>query len=151
MRTLVVVVAALALGSCSQGAANICEPVPDLATDIGPDPVEKMAARDPAWLRTRATNCVHRWGYRLAGSKDEGETVAKAVMKACNDAVNEHADAFARRTADDLYGDNPTTDAQSHDRFDFIEEGRAFTLAELESEALFRVQQARAGKCKVPK
>lgn len=148
MRTVAAVVAAMLAASCSGSNSDICSPVPALSADVGADAVEKMAARDPTWLRTRAVNCLHRWGYRLASSEDDGVTVAKAVMKACEGAVNEHAEAFVNRAANELYRDMPDTQATLRDRIDFVEQGRAQTLAELETEALFRVQQGRAGKCR---
>ncbi len=148
MRTVAAVVAAMLAASCSGSNSDICSPVPDLSADVGADAVEKMAARDPTWLRTRAVNCLHRWGYRLAASDDDGTTVAKAVMQACDGAVTEHADAFANRAADELYQDMPASDATARDRIDFVEQGRTQTLDELEREAIFRVQQARAGKCR---
>lgn len=147
MRTLIGTIAALALTACSTENSSICSPVPDLAEDVGPGAIEAMARQDPAWLESRAVNCVHRWGYRLAGSDDDGATVAKAVMQACDGAVSAHASAQENIVLDFHREDS----APNVELMELGERTRTEKLAQMEREALFRVQQARAGNCKAPK
>lgn len=148
MRNLLAICAAIAVASCSMARDDICTPVPDLSLDIGKPEDFAKNMQDPIWLERRAANCIHRWGYRLAPSKDEGLTVAKAVMQACEGAVADHVNTFATRMADDYQKRYADGVVSLGERNNYYEERRAEKLAQLEREAHFRIQQARAGKCK---
>lgn len=74
--------------------------------------------------------CVHKWSYRLARSSEPAPVVAKAVVQACNDVANysaDHVPAPSQKT--EVY---------------------AGQMAVGETEAIFRVIQARAGHCDIP-
>lgn len=148
VRNLLAIGSVALISSCSMGGSDICTPVPDLAADTGPDSVSAMARRDPVWLERRAANCIHRWGYRLAPSQDEGLTVAKAVMQACEGAVTQHAEAYGAQMADAMQKSYASGVVDVLERDDYAAARTAEKMAQLEREAHFRVQTARAGKCK---
>lgn len=75
--------------------------------------------------------CVHKWAYRLAVSPDPAGVVAKAVVRACNDVANSAAEKVGK-------------DEQAR------QEAYLGNIAVGETEALFRVVQARAGQCDIP-
>lgn len=141
------IVAAMLVASCS-AQSDICTPVADLSVELGPGAADAMARRDPIWLERRAANCIHRWGYRLASSQDEGLTVAKAVMQACEGAVTEHAVAYSEDMADQMQKSYAAGVVNVLERDDYAAKRREEKMAQLEREAHFRVQTARAGKCK---
>ena len=147
MKTIAVMIAAMLVASCS-AQSDICTPVPALRLDTGPGAVDAMARKDPIWLERRAANCIHRWGYRLASSQDEGLTVAKAVMQACEAAVTQYADDYSKGMADQMQKSYADGVVDVLERNDYADKRREEKLAQLEREALFRVQTARAGKCK---
>lgn len=116
---------ALALSSCEQATGaddRICETAPsDIAQgDWGP--------------------CVHKWAYRLAGSRDPARVVADAAVTACADAIAwqvSHADLSI------IQGEGmPERQA----RIAFGEQ----IMESAPKIALFRVVQARAGNCDIP-
>lgn len=147
MRTLLVIVAAMLAASCSSEKANICSTVPPLEVGLGALEDHANNMQDPNWLERRASQCVHRWGYRLAKSHDDSLIVAKAVMQACEGAVNDHARAQEKIVLD-FHRENS---APSVELMDLGERTRNEKLAQMEREAHFRIQQARAGNCKAPK
>lgn len=151
LRILAVVVAAMLAASCSVGRNNICATVGPVEDDIGK--LEDFAAniQDPIWLERRAANCLHRWGYRLAPSSDNGLTIAKAVMQACSGAVNDHVRNYAETTAKAYEERYPPGVVGVRERNEYAAELRTERMATLEREAHFRVQQGKAGKCKAPK
>lgn len=71
-----------------------------------------------------ALACVHRWAYRLAGSDDPADVVARAATAACRDPIE------LWRAQENF----PT--ASREDR--------------IHERALFHVVQARAGHCLIP-
>jgi len=112
MRSIALV--ALALAGCQQAQKaddRICLTAP---SEIAPGDMKA---------------CVHKWAYRLARSSDPAETVAKAVVAACNDVANAAVEKLGTVNQVERY------------------EG---TVRLAETDALFRVVQARAGHCEVP-
>ena len=75
-------------------------------------------------------NCVHKWAYRLARSSDPAPVVARATVVACADAV-----AFAVNAA------------EANERVQMLADINRST----DGIAIFRVVQARAGHCDIPK
>lgn len=138
----------IAGASCAPAAEGICESVPPIEDDVGR--IEDFASNmaDPAWLETRAVNCLKRWGYRLAASNDDGPTVAKAVMHACAEAARSHAQAYAEGSVESLDGLYAPNTLSARERVNYLNEQRAERLLQLEAEAHFRVQQGKVGKCR---
>lgn len=106
---------ASALGACSnpQPDREICSPV--LSQEALDKVFATVLARPSssitdtrAAVLNRADQCVRRWGYRLAKSKEPIETVAKAVLAACNPEITAvgapryAAGCLDCRSADDL-------------------------------------------------
>lgn len=141
--------AVIGVASCSAARGDICATVPQVEDDIGK--VEDVAAnmKDSVWLERRAANCLIRWGYRLAPSADDGLTIAKAVMQACSGAVNDHAANYAETLAKHYEESHAPGVVDALERSDYAEDRRTERLIVLEREAHFRVQQGKAGKCKV--
>lgn len=125
----------LAVAACSQGGERICSPPLPLSAAhdkliVSQGVAEVLAAREAAEA------CVHRWGYRLASAPDAAETVARAVVAGCDDAP---AYSLQARTAL-LQKHNMAFDGGS----------MVAERERLKGLALFRVVQARAGRCPVP-
>jgi hypothetical protein len=86
--------------------------------------------------------CVQRWAYSLASSRDEAGTVAEAAAAACQTQLSRWNQASlnqpgAEGEAASLITGQPTTSLAEHNAF-------------LHSRALFYVVQARAGNCAPP-
>lgn len=102
------------------------------ACDQSPKPDDRICLTAPTEIATGDMKaCVHKWAYRLARSSDPAKVVAEAVVDACNDVANYRADGSPLENT---------------------EEGKRqyeAALAEAETNALFRVVQARAGHCEI--
>ena len=99
---------------------QICSPPPPFREVAPADAYQQAVARD---------ECIHNWAYRLSRSQDDAEAVVGAVIGACRTSIDRSATMVAA-------GDP---------------EAERFYLAEFErssrERALFRVVQARAGRC----
>lgn len=129
--------AAVGLTACSQGgkmAANskICA---DFAAGRGAAP---MAADGAAPL----DDCVRRWAYSLASSKDDADLVADAAATACSPQLQRWnqqslAQGAAEEQSASILTGEPTNPLAEHNTF-------------AHDRALFYVVQARAGRCAPP-
>jgi hypothetical protein len=140
--------AALALSACTNtdatgghADARVCTPFPEAANANANGPAAPVpAAADPA---AALDDCLHRWGYALAGSTDAAEAVAQATVAACVPALthwNQQGLSAGQPGADSapsLLTGQPTNPLTEH-----------YTYAQ--ARALFYVVQARAGKCAAP-
>lgn len=134
MRNLLIMTAAgLSLAACQarEGTvAGVCKPFPEAAAAVGAPQVE---------------DCLHRWAYTLAGSRDDAGLVADAVAAACRaplarwnqTSMTQAAAAGAPPEAPSLLTGQPTNPIAEHATF-------------ASDRALFYVVQARAGGCKPP-
>lgn len=99
---------------------QICSPPPPFREAAPADAYQQAVARD---------ECIHNWAYRLARSPDQADAVVGAVLGACRTSIVRSATMVAE-------GDP---------------EAERFYLADFErssrERALFRVVQARAGRC----
>lgn len=80
------------------------------------------------------TECVHDWAFRLARSAEPAGVVAKAAVSACVNVIDQDAQRTSIRVAG-----HPDEDRRQA----FIK----ISTEILEGQALFRVVQARAGRC----
>lgn len=139
---LVAMVAAT-LAGCSGKLANqdICTTPRPLDVTVNADDMRD----NPGWQQLNAENCVHRWAYRLAGSSDPANTVAEAVMGACQDTVfrTAYADEQHRKAREEQTDGFDTQTGISMNLY-------AAAWRELRNKALFHVVQARVGHCKIP-
>lgn len=135
----------LVLSGCDRGSDNaVCATVPALsaeplvnATNVPVDPVAR---------RKFASECVHRWAYRLSLSNEPAGTVTDAVLGACYEAIAalQRADSVSFY---DRYGRaNATFEGLSTLKGKYVP-GEEQIVEELRAEALFRVVQARVGHC----
>lgn len=115
------------LSGCSEmpfetGSPNpgVCVPVPPPRAGNAPNSYEQAVHRD---------ECIHRWAYRLAPSRDAADLVAGAVVGACRPQIDRSATMLAEGN----------------------ENSESYYLAEMDrvarERALYRVVQARAGNC----
>lgn len=134
MRTLLIVGAAgLALAACQdrdRPVSGLCKAFPEAAPAAGAAALE---------------DCLHRWAYTLAGSRDDAGLTADAVAAACRAplarwnqlSMSQAAAANAPAEAPSLLTGQPTNPIAEHATF-------------ASDRALFYVVQARAGGCKPP-
>ncbi|HEX2816426.1 MAG TPA: hypothetical protein VHN39_08530 [Phenylobacterium sp.] len=135
----VLALAALGLTACSERqemAAN-----PKVCADFAP---AAKAAPVIAGAEGAAPvdDCVRKWAYSLAASRDPAATVAEATVAACNvQLARWNQQALAQPGSDveaaSITTGEPTTPLAEHSNF-------------TASRALFYVVQARAGRCGPP-
>lgn len=150
--------AALGLVACDNartgGASGICKPFTTAATNAPPGAATSVPGAnvlpaqpvgDPS---STLDDCLHRWGYTLAGSSDTANVVAEATLAACGSQLASWNQQSLTSTAGgapnggaiqapSLMNGEPTNPLAEHYNFAL---GRA----------LFYVVQARAGKCPPP-
>ena len=144
--TAALALATMGLSACGdrdEGMTNakICT---DFKTNTAQAGAPAAASNDAA---TPVDECVRRWAYSLAGSRDAADVVAEATVAACSGAltrwnqagVNQQAqaDAAPPEQALSLMTGQPTNPFAEHSAF---AHGRA----------LLYVVQARAGRCPPP-
>lgn len=142
MRTAFVAAITVSLASCAQGNdPKICTQI--IEPPSSTDPVAGVAKRDTLeWSMASAEACLHRNAYRLASSTDEAETVARAVVQACENAV-ERAVSYRRSGAFASGSDLPLSE-----RVSVGDEAEAAARRSWTEFALLKVVEGRAGKCK---
>lgn len=92
---------------------------------------------DKNFTQTQKTEfCITTWAYRLAPAKDTAETVADSVMYACRSMIAIDSEQVVAKNADLIKGDSA-----------FAQQLKDQNVADLRKGAVFRVVQARAGKC----
>lgn len=148
----VVALAALGLAGCNNagrasaanGSNSLCKPFATASNQGAPAATALPGATLTADPSAALDDCLHRWGYSLAGSSDPANIVADATLAACSQALsgwNQAALTTGGTTspveAPSLLTGQPTNPIAEHHAF---AEGRA----------LFYVVQARAGHCSPP-
>ena len=150
-----VMISAAALCGCNRQAATVgaksltltgssyCTPFP--TANANPSPAGGLAASpDPA---VAFDDCIHRWGYALAPSRDPADVVAQASVQACSSIL----ETWSQQLASQGYQQAPemtrrgrgSPQQQQPDRM--TQQMRAAG-----GRALFYVVQARAGGCAAP-
>ena len=123
------VVACTLLSSCNSLSSSqdnrICADPPGLEAPSSKS-YEQMAVAD---------NCIHRWSYRLSGSPGTNTEIANAVVGACRDSILHHGDLMFKETS--------SKDPDWNDEANMLRLLRPRYI----DLAIFRVVQARAGKC----
>ncbi len=137
--TPVLCLSALGLAACSEHprlAANskICTDFKASKAVVTPAPIDDGS--------TPVDECVRRWAYSLASSRDSADVVSEAVVAACNTSLSRwNRQAIQLPTdgaaAASLTTGEPTTPIAEHNTF-------------THSRALLYVVQARAGACAPP-
>ena len=91
---------------------------------------------------TAVDQCVQRWAYSLASSRDDADIVADAAAAACDAQLSRWNQASLAQPAGDVEAASLTTGQPTTP----LAEHNAFTRGR----ALFYVVQARAGSCAPP-
>jgi hypothetical protein len=144
--TTALVIGAVFLSGCARtggettaGAAKVCVPFRTADANAAPAPPTPAVTEPSAAL----DDCLHRWGYALAGARDPADVVAQAAMTACSGALSRwnqqglSQNASAEPDATSLTTGEPTNLMAAHAQF-------------TQNRALFYVVQARAGACAPP-
>jgi hypothetical protein len=130
----------LSLGACERGGmvnSQIC--MPFKAVPAGQVATPASGVIDAA---SPVDECVRRWAYSLAGSRDSAEVVASAAVAACGATLSHWnqaglGQAGAGDQAVSLTTGEPTNAMAEHNTF-------------AQSRALLYVVEARAGHCAPP-
>ncbi len=136
--TTVVALAALGLAACGEHErmtnAGICADFKAGQAQTAP------AANDAA---APVDDCLRRWAYSLAGSRDRADVVAEATVAACSPALGRWSQAtLSQQTSPGAEGLSLTTGQPTNP----LAEHSAFARGR----ALLYVVQARAGRCAPP-
>jgi hypothetical protein len=147
--------AAMALAGCNrQGAASgnialaggkYCSPFPSAAapTNATSGLASAAVVSDPA---LSFDDCIHRWGYVLAPSRDPADVVAQASVEACSSILANWSQQIGQTSAEparySVRGRRETQQAPP--------DPEAQRMHASEGRALFYVVQARAGGCAAP-
>ena len=136
-----IALAALALSSCSppEGIAANTRLCADFKV---PAPTAAAAAADPA---APVEDCLRRWAYALAGSRDGADMVADASVAACGAALGRWNEAALAQQGGAGGGENALSLTTGEPTNALAEHG-----AYARSHALLYVVEARAGKCAAP-
>lgn len=130
--------AALLLGSCGpQPDSNIC-----LKVSAPEAPAGRSVQFNEEWQRQNAEACVHRQAYRLAKSGDPAQTVADAVVEACESEIGTATMFIHGRT----FRESLAPDIQTKVKEAEADQKRA--EASYRSLALLKVVEGRAGHCR---
>jgi hypothetical protein len=135
---------AAGISGCSQHAnaamgatnAKYCTPFSTPAT--GPGAINPVSA-NPAGA---FDDCVHRWGYALASSRDPADVVAQAAVSACSSILS----SWSQQAMGTDEGPPSRGRAGAQQAANPV----AQQIRMAESRALFYVVQARAGGCAPP-
>ena len=145
-RAAVLALAAMALSACEDNSGTVVNSklCPDFKAPAAGAPAA-VAATDAA---SPVDECVRRWAFSLAGSRDEAEVVANAAVAACGGALTRWNQASLNQPAQD-----PTTGAPTEtlsldtgQPTNALAEHNAFA----QRQALLYVVEARAGHCRPP-
>ncbi len=130
-------IAAVALGACSDHRGMASNP--KVCADFKAKPAVAMPGAEGAGP---VDECVRRWAYSLASSRDGAETVANAVVAACGGQLSRWNQQALNQPGAEVEATSVTTGLPTTP----LAEHNAFT----NSRALFYVVQARAGRCAPP-
>lgn len=142
--TVTLALAAIALSGCEDNGGGYA-----VNSKLCPD-FRVPAAGAPAGPTDAATpvdDCVRRWAFSLAGSRDEAQAVADAAMAACAAALTRWNQASLNQPTQDATG--APTESVSLDTgqpTNALTEHNAFA----QRQALLYVVEARAGHCRPP-
>jgi hypothetical protein len=144
-RAATLALAALALAACGDNSGNGVSS--KLCADFR-TPAAGAPAAAPADAATPVDDCVRRWAYTLAGSRDGADVVAKSAVAACGGALtrwnqaslNDQPGGAGGAPAQTLSLDTgePTTALAEHNAF-------------AQRQALLYVIEARAAHCRPPR
>jgi hypothetical protein len=135
--------AATALSACEDNGGSMVNS--KLCYDFKPSAAGAApVATDAA---TPVDDCVRRWAYSLAVSRDEAEVVANAAVAACGPALTRWNQASLNQTQQDSTGaPAETLSLDTGQPTNALAEHNGFA----QRQALLYVVEARAGRCRPP-
>jgi hypothetical protein len=142
-RAATLALAAMALTACEDHGgtmvnSRIC---PDFKAPVAGAPAVATDAAAPV------DECVRRWAFSLAGSRDEAEVVANAAVAACGAVLTRWNQASLNQPAPDATGAPAVTlSLDTGQPTNALAEHNAFA----QRQALLYVVTARAGHCRPP-
>ena len=153
--TTAVMAAAVGMSGCNRQAeaqtgtltltgSKYCSPFPSASTPSNATTGLAPAANtDPA---VSFDDCIHRWGYALAPSRDPADVVAQASVEACSSILANWSQQISQTGAEppqySARGRRETQQAPP--------DPETQRMHAAEGRALFYVVQARAGGCAAP-
>lgn len=142
-RAATLALAAMALTACEDHGGTTANG--KLCYDFrAPAAATAAAAADAA---APVDDCVRRWSYSLAPSRDEAEVVANAAVAACGPALTRWNQASLNEPAPDSTGaPSQTLSLDTGQPTNALAEHNAFA----QRQALLYVVEARAGHCRPP-
>jgi hypothetical protein len=128
-------------GTITLSSGKYCTPfaAPAAASNATTDGLAPAAVNDPA---VAFDDCIHRWGYVLAPSRDPADVVAQASVEACSSILA----SWSQQTQPQPTPYSPRDRGQAQQAPD----PQAQRMHAAEGRALFYVVQARAGQCSPP-
>jgi hypothetical protein len=142
-RAATLALAALALTACEDNAGTMVNSklCPDFRAPAAGAPAAAADAAAPV------DECVRRWAFSLAGSRDEAEVVANAAVAACGAALTRWNQAsLNQQPQDSTGGPTQTLSLDTGQPTNALAEHNAFA----QRQALLYVVEARAGHCRPP-
>ncbi|HVN01774.1 MAG TPA: hypothetical protein VMT68_16335 [Caulobacteraceae bacterium] len=133
---------ATAEGLGSSGG-KYCTPFPSAAAATNSAGLAPTQINDPA---ASFDDCIHRWGYVLAPSRDPADVVAQASVEACSTILASWSQQLGQ-------SEQPQTVSTRRGRESMAQQQpdpAAQRIHAAEGRALFYVVQARAGGCAAP-
>jgi hypothetical protein len=127
-------------GDITLAGGKYCTPFPsapaasNAATGLAPATIS-----DPA---IAFDDCIHRWGYVLAPSRDPADVVAQAAVEACSSILSSWSQQISQTQQSPQYSPRGARSATP--------DPEAQRMHAAEGRALFYVVQARAGGCAPP-
>jgi hypothetical protein len=145
----------VALGACNQQGASAdaghltltgakyCTPFASASADTNSaGGLATSTAADPA---VGFDDCIHRWGYALAGSRDPADVVAQASVQACSAILQTWSQQLASQSPQTTRAGRGAMSPDQQQNDPMAQQMRA-----AEGRALFYVVQARAAGCAAP-
>jgi len=148
---------AAALGACNRegGAAEpghvglsgskYCTPFPVATANTNTTGLAVATTADPA---AAFDDCIHRWGYTLASSRDPADVVAQASVEACSSILINWSQQAAAQAGQDAGQQDEAQGGRGGGQQP--PDPMAQRMHAAEGRALFYVVQARAGGCAAP-
>ena len=131
-------------GNISLAGGKYCTPFPTAAAATNATSgLAPAASSDPA---VSFDDCIHRWSYVLAPSRDPADVVAQASVEACSSILANWSQQAAQTALPEptRYSSRGRSDAAQPPN------PEAQRMHAAEGRALFYVVQARAGSCAAP-
>jgi hypothetical protein len=131
-------------GEITLGGGKYCTPFPSAtAATNATAGLAPAAVSDPA---VSFDDCIHRWGYVLASSRDPADVVAQASVEACSSVLASWSQQISQASDNAAVDYGPRSRRESPQTPD----PAAQRMHAAEGRALFYVVQARAGSCTPP-